>query len=438
MKLFRATLFSLFLLIACFGKNDSTSSVAKKFFINKIVLQGNEITEADIIFSEMTFKEGDWIDSTILFFNRERIYSLGLFTSVEMIVGKELEDTLIIAVEESWYIWPIPFISFTESDGLRTTYGMNVSILNFRGRNEQIDFILALGFDPFYKIRYQVPYLFREEKISLDMMSEYTTIKNRSRKAELIHGGDFEQKFFIGSISFGKRFNIYNTASITLEYQNVQTPFFNSLIAISDDEKDVTLNGGLAYTYDSRDLVQFPANGFYFRYAIKNYGFGMNDISYRVAEIDSRFYDTLFNDFSYKLKFGFRTVGGDKIPNYAHSFFGYEEKIRGYYNQQDEGHTRLFSSFEIKYPIISEMNWSIDLPLVPSSLTSYRLAIYSEIFLDAGTSKFREDKWNSSVVNAGFGFGFTVLLLPYSVGRFEVGFDKKFNSEIILTYGTSF
>lgn len=434
MKYIGAFLLSVFFFPTNAFAMDSTST-ANKFFIAKISIVGNEITEPDIILSELTFKEGDWIDSLALFFNRERIYSLGIFTSVKL---ERDSDTLLVLVEESWYIWPIPFLSLTESDGTKITYGMNVSILNFRGRNEQIDFIFGLGFDHFYHVRYRVPYLFRDEQISLDLQSQFNTIKNRSRAAELIRGEDFEQEFFIGAISLGKRINLYNRISLTTEYQSVKTPFYDPLLAISNDNIDASINVGLSYAYDSRDLIQFPSNGFYFMSSIKNYGFGLDEFAYRVAELDIRNYDTLYQKLSYKMKFGWRNVGGDRIPTYANSFFGFEEKIRGYYNKKDEGHTRMFSSFEIKYPIITEWNWELEIPFVPSSLTSYRIAIYTEIFIDAGAVKFRHDDWNSAIVNTGFGFGFTLLALPYSITRLEVGFDKNFNSEIIATFGTSF
>lgn len=434
LKLICALLFSIFFFYPNTFSMDSTST-ANKFYIAKISIVGNEITEPDIILSELTFKEGDRIDSTTLFFNRERIYSLGIFTSVKLEMNI---DTLFISVEESWYIWPIPFLSLTESDGTKFTYGMNVSILNFRGRNEQIDFIFGLGFDPFYLVRYRVPYLFRDEQISLDIQSQFNTVKNRSRTAELVHGKDFEQEFFIGSVSLGKRINLYNRISLTTEYQSVKTPFYDPLLAISNDEIDASFNAGLIYTYDSRDLIQFPSNGFYFMSSIKNYGFGLDDFSYRTSELDIRNYDTLYQNFSYKMKFSWRNVGGDKIPTYANSFFGFEEKIRGYYNKKDEGHTRLFSSFEIKYPIITEWNWELEIPYIPTSLTSYRIAIYAELFIDAGAVKFRHENWNSAIVNTGFGFGFTLLALPYSITRLELGFDKYFNPEIIATFGTSF
>ena len=40
--------------------------------------------------------------------------------------------------------------------------------------------------------------------------------------------------------------------------------------------------------------------------------------------------------------------------------------------------------------------------------------------------------------NSGFGTGLTLLILPYSIFRIEVGFDGDFNSEWIFDLGVSF
>ena len=54
----------------------------KPFRVDSIVIKGNDITEPEIILTELTFSKGEVVDSVKLRYNRERIYSLGIFTNV--------------------------------------------------------------------------------------------------------------------------------------------------------------------------------------------------------------------------------------------------------------------------------------------------------------------------------------------------------------------
>ncbi len=58
--------------------------------VDSITIRGNETTEEYIILRELTFEAGDEINKKILAFNRERIYSLGIFNSVQ--VNPEIEE----------------------------------------------------------------------------------------------------------------------------------------------------------------------------------------------------------------------------------------------------------------------------------------------------------------------------------------------------------
>ena len=65
---------------------DSVSMNADSYFIvDTIQIIGNDITEDFVILDELTFSQGDSVTTVELDYNRERIYSLGIFTSVKII-----------------------------------------------------------------------------------------------------------------------------------------------------------------------------------------------------------------------------------------------------------------------------------------------------------------------------------------------------------------
>ena len=76
--------------------------------IDSLEITGNDITEEYIILREMTIDAGDTVNNKIIEFNRERIYSLGLFNFVDLHIEQDGDlNILVIDVDEGWYIWPI-------------------------------------------------------------------------------------------------------------------------------------------------------------------------------------------------------------------------------------------------------------------------------------------------------------------------------------------
>ena len=85
--------------------------------VDSVKLTGNNITQKDVIIRELTFGIGDTVNSKILNYNSERVYSLGIFTIVTLIAYRVNQcNYILISVDESWYIYPIPFINFEDRD----------------------------------------------------------------------------------------------------------------------------------------------------------------------------------------------------------------------------------------------------------------------------------------------------------------------------------
>ena len=84
-------------------KSDSLKKV--QIFLNRILIDGNDVTEDEVILRELTIKENSYINLDDLQNDVLRIYNLGLFTKVDLIpipLGGNKID-IIIDVEESFY-----------------------------------------------------------------------------------------------------------------------------------------------------------------------------------------------------------------------------------------------------------------------------------------------------------------------------------------------
>lgn len=426
-----------------FSQNIKVEYVILPAVVDSVMITGETSTVHKIIFEELTYRKGTVLDSVKMHYDRERIYSLGIFTRVELKVVKSNElNVLTIYVEDSWNIWPIPFATLRDNDWNTLSVGMDLYFQNFRGRNEKLRIRAAAGFDPLISASYTIPYLLRDEDISLNLGLSYQTVTNRSLKADLLYGGTFEQTFSGASIMVGKRYDIFHKFFLHTSFSYVETPFFiagiNSGINSGSERVDRNFALGARYTYDTRDLIQYPSKGtlLFIDYQFK--GLGFRDVDYKILHFDLRNYEKLFKHFIAKGRFSTRQTFGSNIPLYDYSMIGYGERIRGHYNKKMEGNSLFIGSVEIIYPIISNWNISFNIPPIPKELTTYRVEIHSQIFGDAGAVRSRNKPISLRDFERGFGLGLTFLVLPYNIARAEIAFNEKLKSELIFELGISF
>lgn len=429
----RTTLFSQ-------GKDSVEYSGNYIIKVDSIVIIGNKITDNDVINREMNFAAGDTITPKIVSFNKERIFSLGIFTKVSLIpVRKDSLNILYILVNESWYIYPIPFAELVDRDWEKISYGMYLYIRNFRGEDETLFASAAFGYNPLINISYDRPYLFRAQNIYFNAQFSFQNAMNKSEYAKQLYGKDFDQRFISGQISFAKRINLYNKISINLGFDYIDNPIYIKGISASNQRIDHQLSLGAGYELDTRDLAQFPSTGIY---ALTNFylkGLGFDGIDYQIVNIDFRNYETIFQQLILKWRFASRLTFGNLVPYHDYSFFGYGQRIRGYFNQEQEGNDSYLASFEMNYPIMKDVNMSLNfVPIVPKSLLSFRFGIYCEIFTDAGAIRMEGQSLSISNFNPGYGGGLTFLFLPYNILRLEYAFNPYHHSEMIVDIGISF
>jgi outer membrane protein assembly factor BamA len=411
------------------------------FIIDSILVSGNETTEDFIILRELTFGVGDTLKPSDVEYNRERIYSLRIFNDVRLRPFRINEKNILnIEVEESWYIYPIPFIVLKDRDWNKLSYGVSVSLLNFRGRNETIKGVAAFGYDPSFSFSYFNPNLSYDNNINLYLSLGYATVNNKSSQAEAIYGNPFQQKSISSRIQLGKRFGNFHWFYLKTGYDYIETPQYYQGINASNSNIDRTFIVGANYVYDTRDLTLYASNGIYALLNFELKGLGINDINYRVADLEFREYRKLVDDLTAKWRISMRHTAGTTVPYYDYSFIGYSERIRGYfYDGISEGNDRFMGSLEFNYPIIKESRINLYfIPLLPRSLLSYRVAVIAELFGDTGTTRNKAEPVTIKSFNTGYGTGLSFLLLPYFICRLEFAINDNSHTEWIFDLGASF
>ena len=421
---------------------DSVLSINdEKYKVDSIKIVGNDITEDFIILRELTFKEDDVVTSSQLNYNRERVFSLGLFSKVSVYPVLRGPKTFIyIDVSETWYIYPIPFLRRSDKASNSYSYGINFTFKNFRGRNEDIKAIVSLGYDPHFLLLYDNPALLYDEDLGISVGLSYLNSQNKSVKAKTLYGDDFDNRYYSASVSLFKRLDQFNQVSLISSFDYIKVPddkYFYGMSA-SGHNIDRSLGLGFGYWYDTRDLKQFPQTGIFLGLLYLHKGFGINDINYNTLYLDYSQYEKLVGNLITRWRLATRIAFGNIIPFYDYSYLGYNEYVRGHSNNIREGNTTVISSFELSYPVVKEFDFSIKLPLLPRKLTSARIGLFITAFADAGNAFDNKYRIRLSDFYAGYGGGITVLILPYNAMRFEYAINEQGNGEFLIGAGFAF
>ena len=400
--------------------------------VSRIVIVGNDITKDHVILWEMSTKVGSLLDVDALEQDRKRIYSLQLFNKVDVdYVLDGAEATVTVKVSERWYIFPFPIIGFKYHDIKNVYYGAGLLHQNFRGRNEKLVASAAFGFDPWYNFSYQNPRLTDDDDLFLRMQIGSSHVRNQN--SEVV---EYDQTLFFGNASIGKRFGLFTTVTGTLGYEEWKVGDMQPGRTLSSTGKDHYIVLGASYMYDGRDLREYPLAGDYVALSATKYGLGESEVDLFRTMIDLRRYGSLGGDVSLCARAFGSFLGGGLCPPYQHAYFGYFERIRGYYTEILEGEDQVGGSLELRLPILKPRYITVSLPSLPPEFSVWRYGVYAAIFADVGTT------WYRTAPNvpwyAGYGAGLH-FLLPYSfVVRTEYAFNEQGRGEFILAFHTAF
>jgi outer membrane protein insertion porin family len=407
---------------------DSSLTVAR------IVIVGNETTKDHVIFREMSVRVGSPLDVAALEQDQKRIYNLQLFNKVDVSYTAEgIEATVVVMVSERWYIFPFPIIGFKYHDIKNFYYGAGLVHQNFRGRNEKIMASGALGFDPWYNLSYRNPKLTDEDDLFLNLQLGSTHMRNQNTSQ-----GEYDQQILSGHASLGKRFGLFTTLTGLVGYDEWNVGDTQPGRTLSPDGKDhyVVLSGG--FLYDKRDLREYPLDGDFVSLSATKYGLGDSEVDLFRYQIDMRTYQPLGSDISMAVR-GFGSfLSGGRSPSYLHAYFGFFDRIRGYYSTVLEGENQLGGSVELRLGVFKPRYVTVSLPDLPPEFSVWRYGLYAGVFADAGTTWYRTESLADVPWYAGYGAGLH-FLLPYSfVVRTEYAFNQHGRGEFIFGFHASF
>lgn len=401
--------------------------------VHDIQILGNKITKEYVILREMSIHPGDTLTQAAIDLDRNNIYNLGLFNKVDIeYTVRQNSVTLFVIVSERWYFIPYPLVGMKYRDISKLYYGFGIMDQNFRGRNEKVYTSIGFGYDRWIMLNYQNPKITADDDIFLNGMIAVQKIHNLSSTL-----GEYENSTTSVSATVGKRFGMYDVFSGSVGYQIWQVNDVQLNRTISPTGRDAFPVISIQYRHDTRDNREYTTNGSFISTSLGKSGFEKAGIDLTSFSYDCRQFFGIHEGSA----FGIRTEGsftwGGNIPPYKHIFFGYDERIRGYFNKEMEAENRISVNAELRLPILLPRYFDFNFFHRPE-FRKLRYGLYFAVFIDSGTLWSRHQIFSQQPWYSGVGFGFH-FLLPYGFTiRTEIAGNNNSTGEGFIDFDASF
>ncbi|MDA8885976.1 BamA/TamA family outer membrane protein [Bacteroidia bacterium] len=386
------------------------TSKAQTKQITSITVSGNEKTKDFVILRELIiYSDSSYTDNQLdelLFQSKNRILNLNLFNHVEISQHRKNKDSLEIGIKisvvEKWFIWPMPFVEFSDRnfnvwgnlnfDPKRTNYGLYVFSYNLFGRNHTLKTKAKTGYNTKLGIEYRIPFLSRNTQWGLN-----SNIEHKSQNEVWIETRNDSLQFFKNGDN-----NLIKTTKAEFEFSKRVQPFvryiFNAKflfdeLSSSVPTRDYFLNNadyqqhyrvGFRIEHDTRDNIYFPLRGTFISPRI---GIELFRNTTNLSNINFKFKAQQFNQFRKKWYTAFSVYSNintsNSLPYSDRKQLGYDEIVRGFEHYVIDGHLGFKGNAAVRYHLLDKSN--LRLNFIP--IKNYQMLptnIYLELFSDGG------------------------------------------------------
>ena len=384
--------------------------------MDSIQIVGNVYTHPKIILREIQHPIPGALDSSMLLKDKNRIYNLGIFSSVE-IVG--INSTYKVSVRETFRFLPFPLIDYDEGKGI--SYGGGIAFINFRGLNQKLSVGMLFGQEKTWFFNFEDPW------ITGDHVSFNTGIYNYHSDGAVYAYKYQEKGGYVGTgiyVGEENKFQLkIGIESITLDTTHLISDNRWRLPEMSLIHKYAYLN--LTYQYDSRDIFIDPTTGHHLvvhfkpRIGLKNsQNHNKLSINYaRYIQLSKAYGNPVIS-----FKSSLLIQSSENLQPFSFVYIGGEDYVRGYSpipwqnpesTQHDiEGYHALYQSIQLQHSLIRRKDYG-----------GSELGIDMVYFIDTGFAlkNIRVNSKPNILVGYGVGFRFFVS------GSGSIGIDFGFN-----------
>ncbi len=444
---------------------DSTRLVT----ISGVSIEGNYRTRMTIILREMALLPGDILPLHVLAsrleIDRRKIVNTNLFITVEMIaLFQDADSTLVdvrVVVKERLYFVALPVFELADRnfnewwydrkhDLRRTTYGLFMSYKNLTGRADQLLLSANFGFVPKYEIAYSVPYIDKALKTGLKVGVSFTTnnslaYRTWKDKLDFFNSEVLNRERFFTFVNLTRRNKFYGFHSLDARWTHLQLSDtlarLNPAYLLNARTNQQYFQLTYTYTYDRRDNMQYPLQGFIYGVQASKQGILPTD---NVNQGYLYGYYSRFLPLSERWFFNSGLTGRVSVPKrqpYPQRLgLGFrQDLVRGYELNVVEGQHYILWDNELKYKLFSIQK---TIPWIPiRQLNTIPITAYLNSFADLGyVRNYFPELSNTTLGNrplVGAGLGLDVVTFYNMVIRLNYTVNSQGQTRFFFQVGRS-
>jgi outer membrane protein insertion porin family len=274
---------------------------SKKFYVNRINIIGNDITNEKAIRDLLVIDEGDPLNEILNNRSINNIKSSGLFKSVNYSINDDtdkLKKNIDIIVEEQ------PTGEISAGAGFGTSgqsFTIGIRENNFNGNNTKIDTSLKISTNTIQGgVNFSIPnYKYSDKALNINIFRRDTDLLSEA-------GYKNETTNFTFGTSFEQKQDLYFSPNINLEFETLSTNSTASNKLKKQDGDYYDINFGYSILYDQRNQSYQPSDGYFsqFRQVIP-----LISNKYTLSNTyDYKTYHKIANEFIGSFSFHFKTI----------------------------------------------------------------------------------------------------------------------------------
>lgn len=418
--------------------------------VGTILFVGNVITRERILRAELDIHPGDTLAvadlSVRLESNRRRLFNLQLFHAVlaQATCGSDGQLLILFSVQERWYTFPVPILSLADRNfrawldrpdrWQRVDYGLHLTRVNFRGRNEQIIANLQLGFNRKYELFYEAPGLGRARRLGFgagvsffqSRTVDFATLADRLTPISADENFPIQRFYVSGGLRL--RHTVQSLSLLDVSYHREQiseTVFADNPSYYQGRTAREYLDFGAVSTRNYRNTFAYPLTGSFAQATLTHRVF-LDQQSADLTTLRLRYarYLALGHHFYYALGLSAQARLSQVLAYADSRALGYEALVRGFDEYVIDGRHYALAQQGVSYRLFDAKTFRLRAIQNPK-INTIPLVIYLNLFTDAGYVVDSDAPASNRLPNhllsaAGFGLHFVtfydrVLTVEYTL-----------------------
>jgi outer membrane protein assembly factor BamA len=416
----------IFMLTAALSASES---VIKE--IEDILIIGNNNTHNTVIERELLFEKGQAVSDSALEASLRRIENLMLFNRVEFkYIPANNGVTLLILITERLYIFPFPILRLEDRNWGKISYGIGMAHENFWGWNQKMYGSLVFGERP------GSSFLFKDPWVGNKLHFSFGFLYNRFLMTNRLYPFDEQHQF--SRLSLGRFWtrDFYTQIAISHRQISVKKEYASYMASLTQQDENTAFS--ISITYDKRDIHAFPADGFFLSAVISQNGLFTGYLDYRKYSVDIRKYVSIYDVILAGRVYSLQSSGN--LPVYDKIFLGFDQRIRGHFNEIYEGRHIFSAHFESRIPVVKVRYFTLPATAgLPAYLTqNLKFGLYTALFIESGIAYANKREFKGKNFKNGFGAGLHFRAPYVEVVRFDYAFNEDLKGELIIEVRASF